>query len=394
MGRIKRKRRTVERVERKRKKGKRSKRQKGTRTEGKGHKRQGRKRKRTTVKRTERKFREQQEKEKQEQMEKQLKEKEIKLKELKEKNNKLKEQKEKEEKENLMRIQQLKQLREKAEAHSNGKPDETNEVKNESEEEDIKDEDLQTDEKPVKESCTSDPNFAVICSFLDKFGGSVGIPCPTILELQNMLESDGEPSTELITFQVRLLRKLKKSVSMDKWEKALIKFCFTYSTEDGWELDRFGYKRSKLTLKVRIVKNLCEAQFDLNAKFKLEINKHESASLRMQPVGRDKLGNAYWFQVDAEANVRVYREDLDEETWELVADCKEQLGDLVDKLGDGETYTRTLSQDEEPEDDSMQGYEDIIRDTGPVESNATSADASRYNSEDEDTRSSFPDHSQ
>merc|ERR1712106_989755 len=224
-------------------------------------------------KENERKFREQQEKEKQEQMEKQLKEKEIKLKELKEKNNKLKEQKEKEEKENLMRIQQLKQLREKAEAHSNGKPDETNEVKNESEEEDIKDEDLQTDEKPVKESCTSDPNFAVICSFLDKFGGSVGIPCPTILELQNMLESDGEPSTELITFQVRLLRKLKKSVSMDKWEKALIKFCFTYSTEDGWELDRFGYKRSKLTLKVRIVKNLCEAQFDLNAKFKLEINK-------------------------------------------------------------------------------------------------------------------------
>merc|ERR1712106_58683 len=355
----------------------------------------------------ERKEKDQRDKKEQEQKEKDIRdreerEKEQQLKELKENERKFreqqekekKEQKEKEEKENLMRIQQLKQLREKAEAHSNGKPDETNEVKNESEEEDIKDEDLQTDEKPVKESCTSDPNFAVICSFLDKFGGSVGIPCPTILELQNMLESDGEPSTELITFQVRLLRKLKKSVSMDKWEKALIKFCFTYSTEDGWELDRFGYKRSKLTLKVRIVKNLCEAQFDLNAKFKLEINKHESASLRMQPVGRDKLGNAYWFQVDAEANVRVYREDLDEETWELAADCKEQLGDLVDKLGDGETYTRTLSQDEEPEDDSMQGYEDIIRDTGPVESNATSADASRYNSEDEDTRSSFPDHSQ
>ena len=36
-------------------------------------------------------------------------------------------------------------------------------------------------------------------------------------------------------------------------------------------------------------------------------------------IGKDKLGNCYWFQVDPEANVRVYREDLDDETWELVA---------------------------------------------------------------------------
>merc|ERR1712130_30897 len=360
--RIERKRGKIERVERKRKEGERIK--------GK-------------------RIKEQREKEIKE---KQLKEKESKLKELKEKNEKLKEQKEKEEKEKLMREQQLKELKEK-ELEMNGRNSQHKEIKDEGQEEDIKDEDIIKDLKHQKETCTSDPNFAVICSFLEKFGGSIGIPCPTILELQNMLESEGDPSNDLITFQVRLLRKLKKSVSMDKWERALIKFCFTYSTEDGWELDRFGYKRAKLSLKIRIVKNLCEAQFDLNAKFKLDINKLESASLRMQPIGKDKLGNAYWFQVDAEANIRVYREDLDEETWELVADCKEQLEDLVEKLSDGETYTRTLSQDEEPEDDSMQGYEDIIRDTGPVESNATSADASRYNSEDEDTRSSFPDHS-
>merc|ERR1712130_1066145 len=294
--RIERKRGKIERVERKRKEGERIK--------GKRIKEQ-----------REKEIKEKQLKEKESKL------KELKLKELKEKNEKLKEQKEK-----LMREQQLKELKEK-ELEMNGRNSQHKEIKDEGQEEDIKDEDIIKDLKHQKETCTSDPNFAVICSFLEKFGGSIGIPCPTILELQNMLESEGDPSNDLITFQVRLLRKLKKSVSMDKWERALIKFCFTYSTEDGWELDRFGYKRAKLSLKIRIVKNLCEAQFDLNAKFKLDINKLESASLRMQPIGKDKLGNAYWFQVDAEANIRVYREDLDEETWELVADCKEQLED-------------------------------------------------------------------
>jgi hypothetical protein len=36
-----------------------------------------------------------------------------------------------------------------------------------------------------------------------------------------MLEAPGDPSEELITFHVKMLRKLKKSVSMDKWEKVL-----------------------------------------------------------------------------------------------------------------------------------------------------------------------------
>ena len=41
-----------------------------------------------------------------------------------------------------------------------------------------------TGDPTEKEVCTADPNFAVICSFLEKFGPSCGIPCPYIGDLQ------------------------------------------------------------------------------------------------------------------------------------------------------------------------------------------------------------------
>lgn len=64
---------------------------------------------------------------------------------------------------------------------------------------------------------------------------------------------------------------------------------------------------------------LLEMQFDFNAKFKNEINKMSATELRSQPLGRDKLGCAYWYQADDNCQVRVYKDDPDEETWTLVA---------------------------------------------------------------------------
>lgn len=41
-------------------------------------------------------------------------------------------------------------------------------------------------------SCLSDPNFAVICSFLQHYAGILKIMNPTFKELQEMIESNDD----------------------------------------------------------------------------------------------------------------------------------------------------------------------------------------------------------
>lgn len=141
---------------------------------------------------------------------------------------------------------------------------------------------------------------------------------------------------ELVDLHIKLLRKARKTVFLEKWEKALIKFCHTYSSQDGWEIERFGYKKSKLEVKLRALKMLLEGQFDLNNKFKASINTLESDELRSKPLGRDRNGRIYWLQFDPVSNIRVYREDLDEESWTLVAQDRSSLIQLLQELSGDE----------------------------------------------------------
>ncbi|XP_043273191.1 uncharacterized protein [Venturia canescens] len=220
-------------------------------------------------------------------------------------------------------------------------------------------------------SCVSDPNFAVICSFLECFGKSCGINYPDIARLQEMLEDTQEVPQQLVELHIKLLRKLRKTVSPEKWERALVKFCHTYSNQDGWELERFGYKKARIGVKLRLLKVLLEAQFDLNARFKLEVNKLAADQLRVEPLGRDKTGLTYWFQLDEECNIRVYREDLDEENWELVAQDREGVVNLINLLSDGEGELIPVNEDSS---NSMGISEKPIIDTGQVAECALPAD--------------------
>lgn len=66
---------------------------------------------------------------------------------------------------------------------------------------------------------------------------------------------------------------------------------------------------------------LCECQFDENVKFKTAINEEDPDKMRLLPIGRDKDGQMYWFQLDQDDNVRVYveeQDDLDGSSWKCI----------------------------------------------------------------------------
>ncbi|VEN41718.1 unnamed protein product [Callosobruchus maculatus] len=226
----------------------------------------------------------------------------------------------------------------------------------------------------VDASCENDPNFAVICAFFEKFGENCGLDPIDFTELQSMLENTEEVPPPLADLLIKLMRKVRKTVKPEKWEKSLVSLCHNFSSKDAWEIERFGFKKAKLSSKVRALKELLEMQFDFNVKFKGEINKLTATELRSQPLGRDKSGHAYWFHSDHNFQIRVYKEDLDDETWTLIAKDRESLVSLITKLNDGEVK---CSSDSAVNEDSNSLSEKLIIDTGQIDSDsATGKDKS------------------
>ncbi|XP_075149115.1 uncharacterized protein LOC142223163 isoform X2 [Haematobia irritans] len=181
-------------------------------------------------------------------------------------------------------------------------------------------------------SCSNDPNFAVICSFLQKFGADVGVNLPNFKQLQEWLTKTDEVAPPLKDMHIKLMRKTRKTVHEKSWESALSKFCFCYSAQDAWEIERFGYKNASIKVKLRILRELLESQFERNAKFRAKILAQSADSLRSEPIGRDRLGHAYWFTQDNDCNLRIYQEHLDEEIWQVVATNRDEFVNLIERL--------------------------------------------------------------
>ncbi|KAI3373304.1 hypothetical protein L3Q82_006605 [Scortum barcoo] len=176
------------------------------------------------------------------------------------------------------------------------------------------------------------PNYAVICSFLDRYGALLDLPELTFTQLERYLQDTSSVPKLLVDLHVKLLRKIGKSVSADRWEKYLVKVCQEFNTTWAWELEQKGYKEMPMECKTGILKYLCECQFDENVKFKTAINEEDPDKMRLQPIGRDKDGQMYWFQLDQDDNVRVYveeQDDLDGSSWKCIVRNRNDLAEVL-----------------------------------------------------------------
>ncbi|XP_060765521.1 remodeling and spacing factor 1 isoform X3 [Neoarius graeffei] len=179
------------------------------------------------------------------------------------------------------------------------------------------------------------PSFAVICSFLERYGALLDLPELTFPQLERYLQETAAVPKLLVDLHVKLLRKIGKSVSADRWEKYLVKICQEFNTTWAWELEKKGYREMTVECKTGILKYLCECQFDDNVKFKTAINEEDPDKMRLQPIGRDKDGLMYWFQLDQDHNVRVYveeQDDLDGSSWKCIVRNRNDLEQILELL--------------------------------------------------------------
>ncbi|XP_074906290.1 remodeling and spacing factor 1 isoform X1 [Buteo buteo] len=183
------------------------------------------------------------------------------------------------------------------------------------------------------------PNFAVVCSFLERYGALLDLPELPFPELERVLQPPQEPGDqvpkELVELHLKLMRKIGKSVTADRWEKYLIKICQEFNSTWAWEMEKKGYLEMSVECKLGILKYLCECQFDDNLKFKNIINEEDADAMRLQPIGRDKDGLMYWYQLDQEHNVRMYIEEQDDQdgsTWKCIVRNRNELAETLELL--------------------------------------------------------------
>ncbi|XP_041088739.1 remodeling and spacing factor 1 isoform X2 [Polyodon spathula] len=198
------------------------------------------------------------------------------------------------------------------------------------------------------------PGFAVVCSFLERYGALLDLPELTFPQLERAFRETTIVPKALVELHLKLMRKIGKSVSADRWEKYLVKMCQDFNSTWAWELEKKGYQEMTVECKVGILKYLCECQFDDNLKFKNVINEEDPEAMRLQPIGRDKDGLMYWYQLDQDHNVRVYVEEQDDQegtSWKCIVRTRNDLAETVELLK-AQIDPALLTKSVQPEDSS------------------------------------------
>lgn len=111
------------------------------------------------------------------------------------------------------------------------------------------------------------------------------------------------------------------------------------------------------------MQEVLESQFDKNPNFRTLVTAQTAAELRSQPLGKDKLGNAYWSTIDGQCNLRIYQEHLDEEIWKVVATNRDEMAKLIACLRGNELVMPSLVGviDEDSSSNSMPPKVDALQ---------------------------------
>lgn len=180
--------------------------------------------------------------------------------------------------------------------------------------------------------CDTNPEFAVICSFLSQFGDKMDLTLD-IEQLKSSIENQENLDESLIDIHVKLIKKIRRYFVRDQWQKTLIKYACEYSYEHAYEIESLGYLKTRPSVKLTLLRRLLDAQFDSDQKFKAALSSCEAGELRILPMGRDIHGNTYWDRLDNEGNFRIFQEEpLDYKQWKTVCKDIDELGNLISKL--------------------------------------------------------------
>ncbi|XP_065313928.1 putative uncharacterized protein DDB_G0282133 [Gordionus sp. m RMFG-2023] len=132
--------------------------------------------------------------------------------------------------------------------------------------------------------------------------------------------------------QITLIKKIRKSMRRENWEKYIIKFTDNLTVDEIDYLYKKQYEKISAHKKLYILKKLLEIQFDENNDFKNEILNLEKQEMRDLPIGRDILGYFYWFQQDIEEGIMIYKEGNDNQNWNVICKDRDELIVLIDHL--------------------------------------------------------------
>ncbi|CAF3188709.1 unnamed protein product [Rotaria sp. Silwood2] len=187
-------------------------------------------------------------------------------------------------------------------------------------------------------SLLNDSNYGIVLCFLEKFRSILDLPNYSLQRFEDHLinyEERNSVPARLIDFHFILLKRLSlaKNTQREKFDPIITKFASRFDYNDSDRLSSVGYLQAEINVKIRILKNLLESQFDLNQTFKNTLVDKTARDIKSTPLGRDRFGVSYWLFMDTDCFVRLFREDVDiDRAWTNVAKDRNEFENFIKLL--------------------------------------------------------------